>query len=59
MRRPGVISALVRNPKVNLAITLPLVNRLNDRDLKAIVRDPNLPEGIRISARKVVLERRK
>jgi len=59
MRRPAVISALVRNPKVNLAITLPLVKRLNDRDLKAIVRDPNLPEGVRISARKVVLERRK
>lgn len=59
MRRPPIISALVKNPKVNLAITLPLVKRLPDRDLKVIVRDPNLPEGIRITARKVVIERRK
>ena len=59
MRRPPIIAALVKNPKVNLAITLPLVKRLGDRDLKAIVRDPNLPEGIRIASRKVVLERRR
>ena len=59
MRRPSIIAALVKNPKVNLAITLPLVKRLGDRDLKAIVRDPNLPEGVRIASRKVVLERRR
>lgn len=59
IRKPAVISALVKNPKVNLAITLPLVKRLMDRDLKAIVRDPNLAEGIRIASRKVIQERRK
>jgi hypothetical protein len=59
LRRPAIISALVKNPKVNIAITLPLVKRLNDRDLKSIVRDPNLPEGVRIAARKAILERRK
>ena len=59
LRRPAIISALAKNPKVNIAITLPLVKRLNDRDLKLIVRDPNLPEGVRIAARKTVLERRK
>jgi hypothetical protein len=59
LRKPAVISNLVKNPKVNLAISLPLVKRLVDRDLKAIVRDPNLPEGVRIAARKIVLERRK
>ncbi len=59
MRKPAVISALVKNPKVNLAITLPLMKRLIERDLKAVMRDPNLPEGIRISARKILQERRK
>jgi hypothetical protein len=59
MRKPAVVSTLVKNPKVSLSITLPLVKRLNDRDLKLISRDPNLPEGIRIAARKIVLERRK
>jgi hypothetical protein len=59
MRKQAIIGALVKNPKVNLAISLPLIKRLHDRDLKAIVRDPNLPEGVRINARKVVQERRK
>ncbi|MEP6802733.1 MAG: hypothetical protein ABJC07_12375 [Acidobacteriota bacterium] len=59
MRKPAIISALVKNPKVNLAVTLPLIKRLVERDLKAVMRDPNLPEGIRISARKLLLERRK
>lgn len=59
VRKPPVIAALVKNPKVNLAITLPLIKRLNERDLKAVMRDPNLPEGVRISARKIIQERRK
>jgi hypothetical protein len=59
MRRSAIISALVKNPKVNIAITLPLIKKLPDRELKAIVRDPNLPEGVRITARKLVIERRK
>ncbi len=59
MRRPSIVAALVKNPKVSLAITLPLVKRLGDRDLKLISRDPNLPEGIRIASRKTILERRK
>jgi hypothetical protein len=59
MRKPPIIVALVKNPKVNLAITLPLIKRLHERDLKMVMRDTNLPEGIRISARKIVQERRK
>ena len=59
MRKPAIITALVKNPKVNLAVTLPLIKRLIERDLKAVMRDPNLPEGIRISARKLLQERRK
>jgi hypothetical protein len=59
MRRPAVVIALVKNPKVNISVTLPLIKRLNERDLKNIMRDTNLPEGIRISARKLFNARRK
>ncbi|MEO8431580.1 MAG: hypothetical protein ABI592_08730 [Acidobacteriota bacterium] len=59
LRKPAIILALVKNPKVNLAITLPLIKRLHERDLKHVMRDNNLPEGLRISARKIVQERRK
>jgi hypothetical protein len=59
MRRPAIVLALVKNPKVNISVTLPLIKRLNERDLKTIMRDTNLPEGIRISARKLFSARRK
>jgi hypothetical protein len=58
MRQPAVILALVKNPSVPIAITLPLVKHLSIRNLKAVGKDPNLPEGIRITARKIILEKR-
>lgn len=59
MRKPNVVLALVKNPSVPIALTLPLVKQLGLRELRTIVRDPNLPEGIRITARKIVLEKRR
>jgi len=58
MRHPGVVQALVKNPSVPIAIALPLVKRLTYRDLKSVMRDPNLPEGIRITAKKLLTEKR-
>jgi hypothetical protein len=58
MRYPGVVQALVKNPSVPIAISLPLVKRLTYRDLKSVMRDPNLPEGIRITAKKLLTEKR-
>jgi len=58
MRHPGVVQALVKNPSVPIAIALPLVKRLSYRDLKSVMRDPNLPEGIRITAKKLLVEKR-
>lgn len=46
---------LVRNPKTPLAISMPLIARLNDRDVKALSVDRNVPEGLRVAARKLVL----
>jgi hypothetical protein len=48
----GVISALSRNPKTPLSISLNFVARLNDRDLKAISLDRNLQEPLKLAVRK-------
>jgi hypothetical protein len=59
IRKPAIMLALVKNPRVPLALTLPLVKQLRERDLKSVMRDPNLPEGIRIASRKLLMERRR
>jgi len=59
IRRPLIAIALVKNPKVPLTISLPLVKRLGLRDLRSIARDRNLPEAVRVQARKIYLQRRR
>lgn len=58
IKKPRIQHALVTNPAVPLSITLPLVKYLNMRELRNIGRDRNLPEGIRLAARKIILEKR-
>jgi len=48
----GVVAALTRNPKTPLSISLNLVQRLNDRDLKMIAMDRNLQEPLKLAVRK-------
>lgn len=50
-----VVAAIVRNPKTPLAISLSLVSRLNDRDIKMLSVDRNVPEGLRTSARRTLV----
>jgi hypothetical protein len=59
MRKPSIIAALVQNPKVPLTVALPLVKFLGARQLRSIIRDPNLADGLRITARKFLDEKRK
>jgi hypothetical protein len=59
MRKPAMVVALVRNPRVPLDIVLPLLKRLSIRELRAVVRDRNLAPVIRTTARRfMVLKRR-
>jgi len=58
MRKMPIILAMVRNPAVPIAIALPLVKHLSVRELKAVSRDPNLAEGLRLTAKKLLSERR-
>jgi hypothetical protein len=49
-----VCSALIRNAKTPLAISMSLLPRMNERDVKILVTDRNVPEGLRIAARKMM-----
>lgn len=49
-----VCTALIRNAKTPLAISMSLLPRMNDRDVKVLVTDRNIPEGLRLAARKMV-----
>jgi hypothetical protein len=49
-----VCSALIRNAKTPLAISMSLLPRMNERDVKILSSDRNVPEGLRIAARKML-----
>ncbi len=49
----AVISALTRNAKTPIAIALSLLNRLVARDIKFLASDRNVPEPVRLAARKI------
>ncbi len=51
----GVTLGLTKNPKTPLALSLTLLHRLNDRDLRGVSIDRNVPEPLRIAARKKVV----
>jgi hypothetical protein len=62
MRRVAVATALVKNPKTPAAISLTLLPRMSQRDIKNLSTDRNVPEALRLSARKMLqkqLERQK
>lgn len=59
VRKANIAHALVKNPGVPIALSMPLVKMLSMRDLRGLVRDTNLPEGIRIAARKLLIEKRR
>ena len=59
LRRPSVVIALVRNPRMPLDVSLPLLKRLSIRELRAVFRDRNLPPVIRAGARRILVEKRR
>lgn len=54
VKRYGVVSNLVKNPRTPLAISIGLVSRLNPRDIKSLAVDRNVPEVIRKQAQKFI-----
>ena len=52
MKNYGVVAGLTRNPKTPPGISMQLVQRLNERDLKMLTTDRNVPEAVRLAAKK-------
>ena len=50
-----VVLGLCKNPKTPLAMALNFMNRLNTTDLKQLSVDRNVPEGLRVAARKKIV----
>jgi hypothetical protein len=58
MKNYGVVIGLARNPKTPPAISMRLLSRLNERDMKLISMDRNVPESLRLAARKYLVKER-
>lgn len=52
MKNYQVALALTKNPKTPIAVSMNLLVRLNERDLKQISTDRNVPDVLRMTARK-------
>jgi hypothetical protein len=52
----GVVVGLSKNPKTPLGMALNFLPRLNDRDLQMLSMDRNVPDPLRIAARKKISE---
>jgi hypothetical protein len=50
----GVMRALINNPRAPIDVTMPLIARMNDRDLKGLALNRNVPEVIRGMANKAI-----
>jgi hypothetical protein len=49
----AVVAALTRNAKTPIAVAMHLLHRLTERDVKGLSTDRNVPEPVRLAARKI------
>ncbi|HLI33443.1 MAG TPA: hypothetical protein VKW70_00240 [Terriglobia bacterium] len=57
MKSYSVLRALVNNPRAPLDVTLPLIHRLNERDMKSLAINKNVPDALRTTAAKTLTAR--
>ncbi len=57
LKKYSIVAALVRNPRSPIDVTLPLIPRLGPREQAALASDRNVPEAIRVTARRIVARR--
>jgi hypothetical protein len=55
MKNYGIVAALTKNPKTPLAVSMKLLPRLNDKDLRTLSTNRNIPEVLRTTARKKIV----
>lgn len=58
MRHYPVVYALANNPRAPIDVTLPLLNRLHERDLKALAINKNVADALRAAAARRVREKK-
>lgn len=56
LKNYGVALGLVKNPKTPPAISMQLLQRINERDMKMLAVDRNVPESLRLAARKYIVK---
>jgi hypothetical protein len=52
----AVILGLAKNPKTPPAISMQIMNRLNEKDVKFLSIDRNIPEALRLAARRMLVK---
>jgi hypothetical protein len=57
MKTYSVMRALINNPRAPIDITMPLLGRINERDLKGLALNRNVPEVIRSLAIKMMKQK--
>jgi len=51
----SVVHALVKNPKTPLAMSMNFLARLSEKDLRSLSTNRNIPDVLRVTARKKVV----
>ena len=57
LKKYSIILALAKNSRAPVATTIPLIPRLSARDQKTLSTDRNIPEVVRVTARRMVVRR--
>jgi hypothetical protein len=58
MKNYGVVLGLTKNPKTPVGMSLNLLARLNVKDVAQLAVDRNVPEALRVAARKRAAQNR-
>ena len=54
LKNYGIVHAVTRNPKTPPAISMQLMHRLTEKDIKMLTTDRNVPEALRLAARRTL-----
>ena len=54
LKNYGIVHAVTRNPKTPPAISMQLMHRLSEKDIKMLTTDRNVPEALRLAARRTL-----
>lgn len=52
MKNYRIVSALTRNPKTPQSLSMNLLSRLQEKDVKQLITDRNIPDSLRMAARR-------